>query len=182
LAGQCAKQLFYFETSLELNPWHHVEPEVLEQLRQYAHECYMRARAVGTDGEHEAGLDELAVMLGVDDKAPAEDAYSYYLLHGETGSGSSAYTMTVVGSDADEFKWACDQVITHPEIGFGGEDSTFTAYVDGTAVHSSGLPLRPDGRADWNAIAVPELTGLLLPAGLPVPGRGLHYGFFVAEE
>jgi hypothetical protein len=182
LAGQCAKQLSYLETSLELNPWHEAEPGVLERHRQDARDLYTRARTVSVGGEDEAGLDELAMMLGVDDNAPAEDAYSYYLLHGETGSGSMAYTMTVVGSDADEFKWACDQVITHPEIGFGEEDSTFTAYVEGTAVHSSGLPLRPDGSVDWDAIAVPELTGVLLPAGLPVPGRGLHYGFFVAEE
>jgi hypothetical protein len=181
-AGQRAKELSYFETDLDLNPWHQIDAEVFGQLRQEAHELYTRARAVAVGGEYEAGLDELATMLGVDDKAPAEDAYSYYLLHGETGNGSMVYTMTVVGSDTDEFKWACDQVLTNADLGFGGEDCTFTAYVDGAEIQSSSLALQSDGRVDWHSIAVPELTGVRLPAGLPVPGRGLHYGFFVTVE
>jgi hypothetical protein len=151
-------------------------------------DCAAFARVKAVKGESSLGLEAVAVDGKTLRGSKGAAGHRVHLL--SAVSHDSAHTLaqrdvgtkTVVGSDADEFKWACDQVITHPEIGFGGEDSNFTAYVDGTAVHSSGLPLRPDGRADWNAIAVPELTGVLLPAGLPVPGRGLHYGFFVAEE
>ncbi|WP_432251328.1 hypothetical protein [Streptomyces sp. HNM1019] len=181
LTGRLAQQISYWETCRDMNPdvmkWYGEDESTVERRRIEAEQLYARIRAAGPTRHAEAGLDELAVLLGVGDKPAAEDAYSFYVMEDEVWSGSVRNSATIVASDAAEIRWACDKWLTLSEGGLGGEP-TLTAHVDGAEVGSVDLGQHlADSGVDWDAVAVPELAGSRLPAGLPVPGRGLHYGF-----
>ncbi|MFK4268494.1 hypothetical protein [Streptomyces milbemycinicus] len=99
----------------------------------------------------------------------------------EAWSGSVRYGTTIVASDADEIRWACDEWFAL-ETGLGSAP-TLTTYVDGAEVGSIDLGRHlVDTAVSWDDVAVPELTGLPLPVGLPVPGHGLYCGFTSAAE
>ncbi|WP_432045020.1 hypothetical protein [Streptomyces asiaticus] len=182
LTGRLAQQISYWEACLDMNPdvmkWYGEDESTVERRRIEAEQLYARIRAAGPDRHAEAGLDELAVLLGVGDKPAAEGTYSFYVMEDEAWSGSVRHSATIVASDADEIRWASDKWFAPAEGGIGGEP-TLTAYVDGAEVGS--LDLGPH-LADWGAVAVPALSGARLPAGLPVPGRGLHHGFAGGAE
>ncbi|MBL1114311.1 hypothetical protein JK364_18200 [Streptomyces sp. 110] len=186
LAGRLAQQISYWEACLDMNPdvmeWYGEDESTVERRHVEAEKLYARIRAAGPTRHAGAGLDELAMLLGVGDKPAAECAYSFYVMEDEAWSGSVRHSATIVASDAAEIRWACDKWFTLSEGGIGGEP-TLTAWVDGAEVDSTDLgPHLADGGVDWDAVAVPELSGSRLPAGLPVPGRGLHYGFAGGAE
>ncbi|REK87219.1 hypothetical protein DY245_27915 [Streptomyces inhibens] len=185
LTGRLAQQISYWEAVLDMNPdvmAEYGEDEDTVGRRQIeAEELYARIRAAGPLGHAEAGLNELAVLLGVSGKPASETAYSFYVLEDEAQSGSVRHSATVVASDADEIRWACDEWLALSEGGFG--TLTLITYVDATEVSSIDLAQHfVDGFVDWDAVDVPELSGPRLPAGLPVPGRGLYYGFSGGAE
>ncbi|MGW4073195.1 hypothetical protein ACWELB_06685 [Streptomyces asiaticus] len=186
LTGRLAQQISYWEACLDMNPdvmkWYGEDESTVERRRIEAEQLYARIRAAGPDRHAEAGLDELAVLLGVGDKPAAEGTYSFYVMEDEAWGGSVRHSATIVASDADEIRWASDKWFTPTKGGIGGEP-TLTAYVDGAEVGSLDLgPHLADGGVDWGAVAVPALSGARLPVGLPVPGRGLHYGFAGGAE
>ncbi|CDR17437.1 hypothetical protein [Streptomyces iranensis] len=186
LTGRLAQQISYWEACLDMNPdvmkWYGEDEGTVERRHIEAEKLYARIRAAGPTRHAGAGLDELAVLLGVGDKPVAECAYSFYVMEDEAWSGSVRHSATIVASDAAEIRWACDKWFTLSQGGIGGEP-TLTAYADGAEVGSVGLgPHLADGGVDWDAVAVPGLSGSRLPAGLPVPGRGLHYGFAGGAE
>ncbi|ADI11427.1 hypothetical protein SBI_08309 [Streptomyces bingchenggensis BCW-1] len=186
LTGRLAQQISYWEAVLDMNPdvmEDYGEDEATVRRRQIeAEELYARIRAAGPVGPAaEAGLDELAVLLGVSGKPAAEAAYSFYVFEDEAWSGSVRYGTTIVASDADEIRWACDEWFAL-ETGLSSAP-TLTTYVDGAKVSSIDLGRHlVDTAVSWDDVAVPELTGLPLPVGLPVPGHGLYYGFTSAAE
>ncbi|MFG2548321.1 tetratricopeptide repeat protein [Streptomyces sp. NPDC048581] len=186
LTGRLAQQVSYWENGLEMNPdmvGECGEDEgTVERRRTEAQELYARIRAIGPGVDAEAGLDELAVLLGLSDKPPAEDTYSFYLLEDEVWSGSVVHAAIIVASDPDEIRWACDRWLALSDGGFGGPPTLLT-YVDGSEVSSIDLGEHStDGVMGWATVAVPELTGTRLPSGLPVPGRDLYYGFSARVE
>lgn len=186
LTGRLAQQISYWEAVLDMNP------DVMEQYgegegtirrRQIeAEELYARIRAAGPLGHAtEAGLDELAVLLGVSGESAAKAAYSVYVFEDDAWSGSVRYSTTIVASDADEIRWACDEWFAL-ETGLSSAP-TLTTYVDGAEVSSIDLRRHlVDATVSWDDVAVPELTGVRLPVGLPVPGHGLYYGFAGVAE
>lgn len=187
LAGRLAQQISYWEAVLDMNPdvmEDYGEDEGTVRRRQIeAEELYARIRAAGPLGHAaEAGLDELAVLLGVSgESAAAEAAYSFHVFEDEAWSGSVRYGTTIVASDADEIRWACDEWFAL-ETGLSSAP-TLTTYVDGAQVSSIDLRRHlVDTTVSWDGVDVPELTGVPLPVGLPVPGRGLYYGFAGAAE
>ncbi|MEU7742856.1 hypothetical protein [Nonomuraea sp. NPDC049158] len=185
LTGRLAQQISYWEATLDMNPDAMAEygqdEDSVKRLQTEAEELYARIRAAGPLGHAEAGLDEMAVLLGVSGKPAAEATYSFYVLEDEAWSGSVRHFAAIVACDADEMRWACDKWLALSEGGFG--ILTLTAHVDGAEVSSIDLgQYLVDGVVDWDAIAVPDLSGPRLPAGLPVPGRGLCYGFSGGAE
>ncbi|MER7794189.1 hypothetical protein [Streptomyces sp. NPDC097640] len=187
LTGRLAQQISYWEAVLDMHPdvmEDCGEDEGTVRRRQIeAEELYARIRAAGpVGGVAEAGLDELAVLLGVRrEPAAAEAAYSFHVFEDEAWSGSVRYSSTIVASDADEIRWACDEWFAL-DSGLSGAP-TLTTYVDGAEVSSVDLRRHlVDTTVSWDDVAVPELTGLPLPVGLPVPGHGLYYGFAGVAE
>jgi len=175
LTGRLAEQIDYWENDY-LDVVAESGEDVAGRLRDEAEELYTRIRAAGPHGDAEAGLAELAVLLGVGDGPAVGAAYSFYVLEDEGWSGSVRYNTTIVACDADEIRWAGDEWLKLSSGGFGG--LALTAYADGAEVSSIDLREHVDGEAvSWDAVAVPALTGPRLPAGLPVPGNGLFYGF-----
>ncbi|MBO8194199.1 hypothetical protein ITI46_21415 [Streptomyces oryzae] len=186
LTGRLAQQIAYWENALELNPdpGEVCEDErTVERRRTEAQHLFARIRAAGPGSDAEAGLDELAILLGVSAGSPAEDAYSFYVLEDEAASGSIEHITTIVASDPGEIRWACDEWLTLSEGAFGAGPA-LTTYVDGAEVSSVDLSRHlTDLAVDWSTVAVPEPAGTPLPAGLPVPGRGgLYYGFSARVE
>lgn len=186
LTGRLAQQISYWEAALAMNPdvmEEYGEGEDTVGRRQIeAEELYARIRAAAPVGHAEAGLRELAVLLGMSGQSAAEEAaYSFYVFEDESWSGSVRYGATIVASDADEIRWACDAWLAL-DSGLNGEP-TLTTYVDGAEVSSIDLGRHlVDGTVPWDVVVVPELTGRRLPVGLPVPGRGLYYGFSCTAE
>ncbi|MDX3231511.1 hypothetical protein [Streptomyces sp. ME19-01-6] len=185
LTGRLAQQIAYWEAVLDMNPdvmEEYGEGEDTVRRRQSeAEELYARIRAASPLGHVEAGLDELAVLLGVSGKPAAEATYSFYVVEDESWSGSVRYGATIVASDADEIRWACDEWLAL-ESGLSSAP-TLTTYVDGAEVSSIDLGRHlVDATVPWDVVAVPELTGPRLPVGLPVPGHGLYYGFSCTAE
>ncbi|MCN9240347.1 hypothetical protein NGF19_05980 [Streptomyces sp. RY43-2] len=178
LTGRLAEQISFREFMGE----HGQDPGTLRRLQAEAEELYARIRTVGAPAHAEAGLAELAMLLGVSDKPVAESTYSYYVLEDEGWSGSVRHSTTVVACDADEIRWACDEWLALSEGGMGM--LTLTTYANGDEVSSVDLgPHLVDGVAvAWDAVAVPDLPGPLLPTGLPVPGREVSYGFSGRSE
>ncbi|WP_020575835.1 hypothetical protein [Actinopolymorpha alba] len=186
LTGRLAQQVSHGENGLELNPdgvGDRGEDEgPVERIRAEARELFAQIGAAGPGGDAKAGLQELAIRLGVSEKPPVQNAYSFYLLKDEAGSGSMLYLVSIVASDPDEIRWACDAWLRLSVGGFD-ESPVLVTYVDGAVVSSIDLgPYLTDHAVDWSAVAVPELTGTRLPAGLPVPGRGLCYGFSMSVD
>jgi hypothetical protein len=185
LTGRLAQQISYWEAVLEMNP------DVMEECgedegtirrRQIeAEELYARIRAAGPLGHAESGLDALAVLLGVSGEPAAEAAYSFYVVEDEAWSGSVRHSTTIVASDADEIRWACDEWLA---LSWGGMGAlTLTTYLDGAEVSSIDLGQHlVEETVSWDEVAVPELTGTRLPVGLPVPGLGLYYGISGGAE
>lgn len=186
LAGRLAQRIWYWKSVLETNPGamaeHGQSEDTIRQLQTEAEELYARIRAAGPSGHAEPGLDALAVVLGLSDKPPAEDVYSFHVLEDEDGSGPMVYRVTVVASGTDEIRWACDAWLAQSDGGFSGAPM-LTTYVAGAEAGSIDLGRYiVDGAVSWDAVAVPELTGPRLPPGLPVPGLGLYYGFSAGAE
>ncbi|GAB3464724.1 hypothetical protein GCM10027570_52760 [Streptomonospora sediminis] len=193
LAGRLVQQVSHGENGLDPDPHGAADSGAdeaagpVERRRAEAQELLARIRAVGPGGAAEAGLQELAVRLGMSEEPPAENGYSFHLLTDEVGSGSMLYLATIVASDPDEFRWACDTWRSLSEVTGFDEPPVLVTYVDGAVVSSICLgPCLTGHGVDWSAVTVPELTGTRLPAGLPVPGtpaelpvpgRCLHYGF-----
>ncbi|MGV9351220.1 hypothetical protein ACWDSD_42220 [Streptomyces spiralis] len=186
LTGRLAEQISFWEAVRHVNSDFMAacgeDYDTVRRRRIEAEELYARIRAAGPLGHAEAGLDELAVLLGVSGKPAADETvYSFYVLEDEGWSGSVRHSATIVARDADEIRWACDEWLALSEGGFG--TLTLAAYVDGAEVSSIDLGLHlADEVVDWDGVAVPDLSGLRLPAGLPVLGRGLYYGFSSRAE
>ncbi|WP_251076914.1 tetratricopeptide repeat protein [Streptomyces benahoarensis] len=184
LTGRVAQQISYWESVLEMNPdvmaEYGEDVGTIRQRQIEAEDLYARMHAAGPLDHAEAGLDELAMLLGVRStkgKPATEGAYSFYVWEDEGWSGSVRHSATIVASDADEIRWACDEWLALSEGGVGG-DPTLTTYVDGVELSSIDLgQYLIEGTMPWDVVPVPELTGSRLPAGLPVPGCGLYYGF-----
>ncbi|PSL00107.1 hypothetical protein CLV63_102233 [Murinocardiopsis flavida] len=182
LTGRLAQQNSYWEAMLEMDPdvlaEYGQDEDTVSRRHSETKELYDRIRAAGPHDHVEAGLDELAVLLGLRAR-PAEPApaagYSFYVLEDETWSGSVRHCASIVACDAEEIRWACGQWLALSEDGFG--DLTLTVYEHGSETNSIDLGQHLDNEAvDWDA-AVPDLFGPRLPMGLPIPGLGLYYGF-----
>ncbi|MFI9358769.1 hypothetical protein [Streptomyces lydicus] len=176
LAGRLAEQIDFWENA-DLDVTEYGQDEgIVSRLQAEAEELYARIRTAGPLGHAEAGLDELAVLLGVSGKPAVEATYSFYVLEDEGWSGSVRHSATIVACDADEIRWACDAWLALSDGGFG--TLTLATYADGAKVGSIDLGQHiVDEVVVWDAVAVPDLSGLRLPTGLPVPSLGLYYGF-----
>lgn len=183
LTGRLAQQIAYWEAmDMAGMAAEHGQAEGAVRRRREAAELYARIRTARPHGPMEAGLDELAVLLGVSDKPAAKSAYSFHVLEDWGGNGSQSHHVTIVASDTDEIRWACDEWLVRSEDMFSGAP-TLTTYVAGAEVSSIDLGQHlVNGSVNWSTAAVPELSGSPLPVGLPVPGRGLYYGFSLTVE
>ncbi|MGW0735607.1 tetratricopeptide repeat protein [Streptomyces sp. NPDC002851] len=192
LAGRLIQQIDHWQNMLDLNPdaaEEYGEDETTIRRRQAeAEELFTRIRAADPEnhvtGSGLAELAELAELIGLPCESREivaehhhEAAYSFYVLDDTAYSGSVAHCATIVATRPDELRWACDQWISVVEgCGMGGEP-TLTTYTHGEETSVINLADYFDQAIEWDAFTLPPLGGEELPAGLPVPGRGLHYGF-----
>jgi len=150
--------------------------DTVRRRRSEAEELYARIRAADPPGDWEPGLDELGYLLGAREQPCTDRGYSFYALRDDGWSGSAHFSVTIVASDADEIRWACDRWLASFEGGLG--NLILDVYEVGAATRSIDLREHLDyDTVDWRALTVPDLSGRRLPAGSPVPGRGLYYGF-----
>jgi hypothetical protein len=174
LAGRLAAQVSNWENYWANNPEGMAadgnDESTIERLQAEARDLHARILTAGPPAHAEPGLDRLAELLDTPYTEPDVMApYSFYALEDEGGGGSMVYTLTVIATDLDEIRWACDQWLTLSEGGMG--ELTFSTYVEGAEASRIDLDEHRDGASiSWDAVPVPELTGALLPAGLPVKG------------
>lgn len=174
LAGRLAAQASHWENYWANNPDGMAadgkDESTIEQLQTEVRDLHARILAAVPPAHTEPGLDRLAELLDTRDTESVVTApYSFYALEDEGGGGSMVYTLTFIATDPEEIRWACDQWLTLSEGGMG--ELTFSTYVDGAETSRVDLDEHRDGASvSWDSVPVPELTGTLLPAGLPVSG------------
>lgn len=196
LAGRLAQQISYWEDVLAIGPDWADEEEDLEtdpyfmpvcgedwdtvrRRRREAEELYARIRAAGPLGDLESGLDWLGSLLGAPVQPGMGVLYSYYVLEDEGWSGSAHAYSAIVASDADEFRWGCDQYLARTDGGLG--TLTLIVHEASAQVHSTDLRQHlAEEAVDWGSATLPDLSGRRLPAGLPVPG--FYYGYSCRDE
>ncbi|MFC8799523.1 hypothetical protein ACFT2C_17450 [Promicromonospora sp. NPDC057138] len=186
LAGRLAAQSSSWENYWEMNPDEMAaegkDESTISRMWAEVSDLHTRILAAGPPPHAVPGLERLGELVDVHAESVAEAAYSFYALQDDAQSGSVLNILIVVATDLDELRWACDQWLALTDGGIG--QLTVRTYVDGDETSQVDLDEHLDGaRVAWDAVPVPELTGTLLPAGLPVPGpshSGLwHYGVTV---
>ncbi len=162
LAGRLVQQIDFWQNMCELNPEaaeaYGEDETTLARRRTEADALLARAAAAGPE-HHPAG------------------PYGCYVLDDTGWSGSTAHGATLVASRPEELRWACDQWFSVVGgCGLSGAP-TLTTYAHGERTSVIHLAAHFDRTVDWDTVPLPPLTGEELPAGLPVPGSGLPYGF-----
>lgn len=161
------------------------EPE----LRDEAVTLYRRV--LGREPDHHGariGLAELRELYEETDD-PADDAdcpespqpYGFYLIETDTGSGSVNYHESLVVTDPDELRWACDRWldVNYPEPEYRPFPLALEVW-SGTVRLSTVDLVHSEGTIDWAAVTVPPLPGPPLPVGCPMrtsDGLVRHYGY-----
>lgn len=189
LVGRLIQQIDHWQNMLDLNPGaaeEYGEDETTIRRRQIeAEELFARIGAADPENHLTGpGPAEWAELIGLpaDSRGTVaahhhEAAYSFYVLDDTAYGGSVAHCATIVATCPDELRWACDQWNSVVEgCGMSGEP-TLTTYTHGEEASVINLADYFDQAIEWDAFTLPPLVGIPLPAGLPVPGRGLHYGF-----
>ncbi|MFE0257715.1 hypothetical protein [Streptomyces sp. NPDC059010] len=187
LVGRLAQRIDYWLNVEENNPDAAEDETTLEAWQGEVEELMSRIRTADTAHTVPAqSLAELAELL--DEEAEPDDtdgdedelAYDCYVMDDTAWSGSVAHCATIVTTCPDELRWACDRWFSMVDgCGMSGS-ATLTTYVRGEEASVIDLAEHFDDTAktlDWDAFTLPPLTGERLPAGLPVPGQGLFYGF-----
>lgn len=180
LAGRLAQQVSSLENMLDLDPdalaEYGVNEDTVSRRRSEAEGLYARIRAAGPPSDLEPGLDELGWLLGLRTQPSADMVYSFYVLRDDGWSGSAHFRATIVASDAEQIRWACDRWLKTLEGGFG--NLVLDVCEAGAATQSINLREHLDyDTVDWGTVTVSDLSARRLPAGLPVPGQELYYGF-----
>ncbi|GAA0934086.1 hypothetical protein [Nonomuraea longicatena] len=117
-------------------------------------------------------LAEEAEERHEDDSAPFP--YDYHLIETESWGGSAYLALRLVGTDPDELRWACGRWLATTD-GFGPE--TLTSYSRGEKIGETAIEVGPDQTVDWTGVSFPDLPGVPLPPGHPVPQARVFYGF-----
>lgn len=190
LAGQLVRQVDHWMNLLEVNPGYAAETAdgdhtAADRARE-AHALYSRVLdSVPSHPVASAGLMELDALTRR--SAAARDAsqdYDYYLAQMADTSGSVSYTQSLVTTDPDELRWACDrwmEIVGGPStVGF--QAFALSVFSRGQEVHTIDLGPHTARSIDWDAFAVPPLAGPLLPSGHPAQGGQAHYGYSARVE
>lgn len=136
------------------------------------------------DGVARAGLAALRELRDEGGEQHVAPAYEccWYVMERETGSGSVEFLQRLVVTDPDELRWACERWAGTEEGYWDQGYLTLTSYEAGVAADRIDLAEHADAEGtDWDAVEIPSLTGIPLPAGRPVrvEGGGLaHHGYF----
>ncbi|MFC5830939.1 hypothetical protein [Nonomuraea insulae] len=147
-----------------------------ERMRKEARRLY--EQVLRADPAHPAASSGLAAFEGTPFSV---SPYSHYLVKGEYWSGTVGCRETLVVSDAEELRWACDDWFADV-AGLGAYH--LSVYASGERLsHASLEPLVPtaDGFLDWSMITIPPLPAEPLPHGHPAlleNGHISHYGWY----
>ncbi|WP_052371664.1 hypothetical protein [Amycolatopsis taiwanensis] len=123
-----------------------------------------------------ACLAALAEVFDERDYPESDFPYDYHLVRTELWSGSVCTTFRLVVADPEELRWACDYWLANYDEFVG--PLTLTSYSRGKEIGAVDL-LDGSDAIDWEAVAVPPLTGVPLPPGHPAPQWRVYYGFTV---
>ncbi|WP_218157268.1 hypothetical protein [Saccharopolyspora shandongensis] len=137
-------------------------------------------RVLAADPDDPGARTGLAVLREVIEAATADpkaDAYSYYLVQLDSVSGSSGFYEELVVTDADELRWACDHWFRRVDSQRGFTLVPVVSGERGSLISLDAVCV--DDATDWGAVAIPPLSGELLPVGCPASSDGLryHYGY-----
>jgi hypothetical protein len=162
--------------------------EDADALLDEARALYQRLLDADPTGPHapaaRLGLAELRDMTGDEgdaDEPTGEESspvFSFYLVEAQAGSGSVVADESLVATDPDELRWACDFWLRMVEAGEGWPPDGLTLTVHTDAGTTTTVEL--SGKVDWSEVPLAPLPGRPLPAGWPArtgSGTLVHYGY-----